>query len=209
MSFVLHSIAYQFVINTCLGLLGGSKRSFVDIAWSQTHRVKMLISKYLGQVQLTRMLLNFTLSSMEILVLVKNALWKKKGTTHVKDNHYNHLLGWHILESIHPMFKHVPLPKFESVQLEMPPELPHLIYRQSPQPILVGCNHDDGNNFQYIRKCKCPPRGYRHCKTHIDYNDDENACRRLCIFMWAPLITSWVPWQVCQKQSLLVSLNGN
>jgi hypothetical protein len=26
MSFVLHSIAYQFVINTCLGLLGGFKK---------------------------------------------------------------------------------------------------------------------------------------------------------------------------------------
>jgi hypothetical protein len=29
-------------------------------------------------------------------------------TTHVKDDHYNHLLGWYILESKHPMFKHLP-----------------------------------------------------------------------------------------------------
>jgi hypothetical protein len=73
-TFVLHSTAYQAVINTCLGLLWGLKRSFVKI--TRTQRVKMLISKYLGlgQMQPNQMLLKSTVSSMGILALIKNAL---------------------------------------------------------------------------------------------------------------------------------------
>jgi hypothetical protein len=77
----------------------------------------------------------------------------------MKDDHYNHLLGWYILGSKHPMFKHLPLPKFKSVKLELPPEPPRLIYTRSPQPIVVGGNDDDDNNSHYIHKCKCPWHG--------------------------------------------------
>ena len=75
-----------------------------------------------------------------------------KETINVKDVHYNHLLGWYILESKHPMFKPVPLPRLEQVQLQSPPERPHLIYTPCPQPTLI----DGGKDPQYIGKCKCP-----------------------------------------------------
>ena len=110
------------------------------------------------------------------------------------------------------------LQKFETVQLELPPEPPRLIYTRSPQPILVGGNDDDGKNSQYIRKCKCPRRGYRQYKTFIDYNNDKDACRRCKLrqkkqvfdggsYFYVSTANEFLSFST--KQRLLVSLNGS
>jgi hypothetical protein len=103
----------------------------------------------------------------------------------------------------------VPLPQFESVQLELPPEPPHLIYRRSPRPILVGGNDDDGNNSQYICKCKHPRRGYQQYKSYIDYNDDDDAWTRCKLRQREHIFDGGMYFYVSTANDFLSSLAGS